>query len=150
MSRQLLKKRFMKMIFSIYMFLVISIVYFPLPIAWGEYIKYKNPTIHIILWQSTIAIYKKKGLGVVIENIGGNLLLLAPMIFFLCYYLKKLNFNMKKILLISLSISLFIECSQVTMDLLCNSISGIIGYILYISYSKVIVDNIESEDSMDN
>lgn len=154
----------MKMIFSIYMVLVISIVYFPLPIAWGEYIKYKNPTIHIILWQSTIAIYKKKGLGVVIENIGGNLLLLAPMIFFLCYYLKKLNFNMKKILLISLSISLFIECSQVTlsmiipnyartfdtMDLLCNSIGGLLGYRLYLIYSKVIVDNVESVDSMDN
>ena len=163
MSRQLLKKRFMKMIFSIYMFLVISIVYFPLPIAWGEYIKYKNPTIHIILWQSTIAIYKKKGLGVVIENIGGNLLLLAPMIFFLCYYLKKLNFNMKKILLISLSISLFIECSQITlsmiipnfartfdtMDLLCNSISGLIGYRLYLLYSNVIVDNVEMVDSME-
>ena len=139
------------------MFLVISIVYFPLPIAWGEYIKYKNPTIHIILWQSTIAIYKKKGLGVVIENIGGNLLLLAPMIFFLCYYLKKLNFNMKKILLISLGISLFIECSQVTlsmiipnyartfdtMDLLCNSISGLIGYMLYKFYNSIIVNSIE-------
>ena len=145
------------------MFLVISIVYFPLPIAWGEYIKYKNPTIHIIPWESTIGIYKKYGLDVVIENIGGNLLLLAPMIFFLCYYLKKLNFNMKKILLISLSISLFIECSQVTlsmiipnyartfdtMDLLCNSIGWLLGYILYMLYSKVIVDNVESVDSME-
>ena len=164
MSRELLKKKFMKMLFSIYMFLVISIVYFPFPIAWGKYLKYRKPIIHITIWESTIGMYKKDGLNVVIENIGGNLLLLAPMIFFLCYYLKKLNFNMKKILLISLSISLFIECSQVTlsmiipnyartfdtMDLLCNSIGGLLGYRLYLIYSKVIVDNVESVDSMDN
>ena len=138
MSRELLKKKFMKMIFSIYFFLVISIVYFPFPIVWGKYIKY--------------------GLDLVIENIGGNLLLLAPMIFFLCYYLKKLNFNMKKILIISLCISLFIECSQVTlsiiipnyartfdtMDLLCNSISGLIGYMLYKFYNRIIVNSIET------
>ena len=86
------------------------------------------------------------------------LLLLAPMIFFLCYYLKKLNFNMKKILIISLCISLFIECSQVTlsiiipnyartfdtMDLLCNSISGLIGYMLYKFYNRIIVNSIET------
>ena len=163
MSRELLKKKFMKMLFSIYMFLVISIVYFPFPIAWGKYLKYRKPIIHITIWESTIGMYKKSGLNVVIENIGGNLLLLAPMIFFLCYYLKKLHFNMKKVLIISLFISLFIECSQVTlsmiipnfartfdtMDLICNSISGLIGYRLYLLYSNVIVDNVEVVDSME-
>ena len=163
MSRELLKKKFMKMLFSIYMFLVISIVYFPFPIAWGKYLKYRKPIIHITIWESTIGIYKKYGLNVFIENIGGNLLLLAPMIFFLCYYLKKLHFNMKKVLIISLFISLFIECSQVTlsmiipnfartfdtMDLICNSISGLIGYRLYLLYSNVIVDNVEVVDSME-
>ena len=156
-SSELLKKKFMKMVFSIYMVLVISVVYFPFPIAWGKYVKYKNPIIHIIPWQSTIGMYKRDGLGVVIENIGGNLLLLAPMIFFLCCYLKNLHFNINKVLLISLFISLFIECSQVTlsmiipnyvrifdtMDLLCNSISGLIGYRVYLLYRKVIVDDIE-------
>ena len=163
MSRELLKKKFMKMLFSIYMFLVISIVYFPFPIAWGKYLKYRKPIIHITIWESTIGMYKKDGLNVVIENIGGNLLLLAPMIFFLCYYLKKLYFNMQKVLIISLFISLFIECSQVTlsmiipnfartfdtMDLICNSISGLIGYRLYLLYSNVIVDNVEVVDSME-
>ncbi|WP_133015245.1 VanZ family protein [Clostridium cuniculi] len=162
MSSELLKKKFMKMIFSIYMVLVISIVYFPFPIAWGKYVKYRNPIIHIIPWQSTIGMYKRDGLGVVIENIGGNLLLLAPMIFFLCYYLKNLHFNINKVLLISLFISLFIECSQVTlsmiipnyartfdtMDLLCNSISGLIGYRLYLFYKTVVVDDIELADSI--
>lgn len=163
MSRELLKRKFIKMLFSIYMFLVISIVYFPFPIAWGKYLKYRKPIIHITIWESTIGMYKKSGLNVVIENIGGNLLLLAPMIFFLCYYLKKLHFNMKKVLIISLFISLFIECSQVTlsmiipnfartfdtMDLICNSISGLIGYRLYLLYSNVIVDNVEVVDSME-
>ncbi len=65
---------------------------------------------------------------------------------------------MKKILIISLCISLFIECSQVTlsiiipnyartfdtMDLLCNSISGLIGYMLYKFYNRIIVNSIET------
>ena len=57
----------------------------------------------------------------------------------------------------SLFISLFIECSQVTismiipnyirtfdtMDLICNSISGLIGYMLYRLYTKIIINIIE-------
>ncbi|MCI9303197.1 VanZ family protein [Clostridium sp.] len=162
-SIDLLKKKFMKMIFNIYMTLVISTVYFPFTIAWGEHIKYKRPNIHIVLWEGTIGMYKKDGLDVVIKNIGGNLLLLAPMIFFLCYYLNKIHFNVKRVLIISFFISLFIECSQVTlsviipnysrtfdtMDLLCNSISGLIGYGLYLFYKRIVSENIELEDSSD-
>lgn len=102
--------------------------------------------------------YKKYGIGEVIENIGGNLMLLVPMVFFLCYYLKRICFNIKSTLFIALSISLFIECSQVTlsmiipnysrtfdtMDLICNTISGLIGYGLYHIYNKIIVDSIEA------
>lgn len=102
--------------------------------------------------------YQRYGLDEVIKNIGGNLLLLVPLIFFICYYLKKLNFNINNILLISLAISLFIECSQGTIsmiipnyvrtfdtiDLICNSISGVIGYKLYKLYKKIIID-IDSE-----
>lgn len=154
MTIETLKNRFMKMIFSIYMSLLISIIYCPLPIAWDKYILYKKPNINIIPWESTIWIYKKYGLSEVIENIGGNLLLLAPLMFFLCYYFKDLNFNIKNVLIISLTISLFIECSQVTIsmgipnysrtfgtiDLICNSISGVIGYKLYKLYKKIIID----------
>ena len=158
MTNEILKKKFVKMIFSIYISLLISIVYFPLPISWGKYIVYKKPNIHLIPWESTIGMYQRYGLGEVIKNIGGNLLLLAPLIFFICYYFKKLNFNIKNILLISLAISLFIECSQVTIstimpnyartfdtiDLIFNGISGVIGYKLYKLYKKVIID-IDSE-----
>lgn len=154
MTIETLKNRFMKMIFSIYISLLISIIYFPLPIAWDKYIIYRKPSIHIIPWESTIWMYKKYGLGEVIENIGGNLLLLAPLMFFLCYYFKDLNFNIKNVLIISLTISLFIECSQVTIsmvipnysrtfdtiDLICNSISGVIGYKLCTLYKKIIID----------
>lgn len=102
--------------------------------------------------------YQRYRLGEVIKNIGGNLLLLTPLIFFICYYFKKLSFNVKNILIISLFISLFIECSQVTIsmiipnysrtfgtiDLICNGISGVIGYKLYNLYKKIIID-IDSE-----
>lgn len=158
MTNEILKKKFVKMIFSIYISLLISIVYFPLSIAWGKYIVYKKPNIHLIPWESTIGMYEKCGLGEVIKNIGGNLLLLTPLIFFICYYFKKLSFNVKNILIISLFISLFIECSQVTIsmiipnysrtfgtiDLIYNSISGVIGYKLYKLYKKIIID-IDSE-----
>lgn len=158
MTTETLKNRFMKIAFSIYMSLLISIIYFPLPIAWDKYIVYKKPNINIIPWESIIWIYKKYGVGEVIKNIGGNLLLLSPLIFFICYYFKKLRFNIKSVLIISLTISLFIECSQVTIsmiipnyartfdtiDLICNSISGVIGYKLYTLYKKIIID-IDSE-----
>lgn len=157
MNADILKRKFMNMMFSIYISLLICIVYLPFPIAQGEYIKYKDPRIYIIPWQSTIKIYKKYGLLLVAKNIGGNLILLAPMIFFLCYYLKKLRLNAIKVLIISLSISLFIECTQValsisipnyartfdTMDLICNSIGGLIGYSLYKIYNKRILKSIK-------
>lgn len=160
MSNELLKNRFMRMIFNIYIILLITIVYFPIPIVCGEYVLHKNPPIHIIPWQSTIRMYKKYGLGEVIENIGGNLILLSPMVFFLCYYFKKICFNIKGALFIALSMSLFIECSQVTlsiiipnysrtfdtMDLICNTIGGLIGYGLYHIYNKIIVDAIETKE----
>ena len=158
MTTEALKNRVMKIIFNIYISLLISIIYFSIPIAWNENVIYKNPSIHIIPWQGTIRMYKKCGLDEVIENIGSNLLLLVPLIFFICYYFKKLRFNIKSILIISLTISLFIECSQVTIsiiipnysrtfdtiDLICNSISGVIGYKLYKLYKKIIID-IDSE-----
>lgn len=54
MTIETLKNRFMKMIFSIYISLLISIIYCPLPIAWDKYILYKKPNINIIPWESTI------------------------------------------------------------------------------------------------
>lgn len=76
MTTEILKNRFMKIAFSIYMSLLISIIYCPLPIAWDKYILYKKPNINIIPWESTIWIYKKYGLSEGIENIGGNFICL--------------------------------------------------------------------------
>ena len=105
MSIEVLKKKFMNMIFSIYMFLLIS-VHISASYSMGGLCRHKRPIINIIPWESTIEIYKKHGLGVVIEDIGGNLILLAPLIFFICYYFKKLRFNIKNVLMMSLFISL--------------------------------------------
>lgn len=65
-----------------------------------------------------------------------------------------LGIYINNILIISLAISLFIECRQVaismvipnysrtfdTIDLICNSISGVIVYKLYTLYKKIIID----------
>lgn len=48
MTNEILKKKFVKMIFRIYILLLISIIYFPLPIAWGKYIVYKKSNINLI------------------------------------------------------------------------------------------------------
>ena len=61
------------------------------------------------------------------------------------------SFKINQIIAMAFAISLFIECSQVvlsylvanlsrsfdTMDLLCNTISGLLGYYLYKVYSRI-------------
>lgn len=146
-----LKASFIKLIFKLYMISLIAVVYFPITIAWGENKINKMPKIYLSPIQSIIKMYKNKGLFHVIENIGGNLILLAPLAFFLCYYFEKIFNNKRNIVIITLFISLFIECSQVTLsvivpnftrvfdvnDLICNTISGLIGYKLYLAYIEI-------------
>lgn len=75
--------RFMLLIFKIYIILLCSIVYFPVPITIWKNIVYKSPRFYLIPWESTIGMYKHFGIDKVIINIGGNLILLTPFLFFI-------------------------------------------------------------------
>lgn len=153
-----LKNRFMLVMYKIYIVLLCSIVYFPVPITIGENTIYKSPRFYLIPWQSTIRMYNRYGIDKVIINIGGNLILLTPFLFFICYFSRKIK--LKDIIIIAFSISLFIESTQVilsyiipnlsrafdVMDLICNTISGIIGYYLYEIYMNIKVNKNQLSD----
>ena len=138
-----IKEKVMHLIFSLYITILAAVVYFPIPLALGK--------IHLIPWESTISIYRIGGISEVITNVGGNLILLSSFIFFICYHFRDVTFKINQIIAMAFAISLFIECSQVvlsylvanlsrsfdTMDLLCNTISGLLGYYLYKVYSRI-------------
>ena len=146
-----IKEKVMHLIFSLYITILAAVVYFPIPLAFGKNIIRKLAKIHLIPWESTISIYRIGGISEVITNVGGNLILLSPFIFFICYHFRNITFKIKQIIAMAFTISLFIECSQVvlsylvanlsrsfdTMDLLCNTISGLLGYYLYKVYSRI-------------
>lgn len=139
-----LKHEFMKLVFNVYIVGVISKVYFPLTIAWEEYVNYRGPVIILNPIESIIMIYNKGGIDEFIYNILGNLILLAPMGFFLYYYYRERIKSFKTAILTSFCISLFIECSQVILslvfpnvcryfevnDLMLNALGGGLGYLL--------------------
>lgn len=146
------------LICKIYIVLLCSIVYFQIPITMGNNTVYKLPRFYLISWQSTIGMYKGFGIDELIINIGGNLILLTPFLFFICYFFRKIK--LKDIIIIAFSISLFIESTQVIlsyiipnlsrafdiMDLICNTISGIIGYYLYEIYTNIKINRTQLLD----
>lgn len=139
-----LKNEFIKFVFNTYIVGIISKVYFPLTIAWGEYINYKGPVIILNPIESMIMIFNKGGIDGFIYNILGNLILLAPMGFFIYYYYRNRINSFKSVMFISFCISLFIECTQVILslvfpnvcryfevnDLLLNTLGGVMGYLI--------------------
>lgn len=146
-----IKEKVMHLIFSLYITILAAVVYFPIPLALGKNAIRKLAKIHLIPRESTISIYRIGDISEVITNVGGNLILLSPFIFFICYHFRDVTFKINQIIAMAFAISLFIECSQVvlsylvanlsrsfdTMDLLCNTISGLLGYYLYKVYSRI-------------
>lgn len=140
-----LKEELIKLIFKIYIVGVISKVYFPFTLAWGEYINFKEPVIILSPLYSIEIIYQQGGIMNLIYNLVGNLLLLMPMGFFISYYFSNIFNTLKRVFISMFLISLFIESTQVVLslivpnicrffeinDLILNSIGGIIGWKLY-------------------
>lgn len=79
-------EEFMFDLFCIYIIGVFSRVYFPLTIAWGNHIVYNPPEIWLRPLWSIKQIYLMGGLESVIYQLTGNLIVLSPMAFFLCYF----------------------------------------------------------------
>ena len=63
-----LKSEFMRCVFNIYIVGIISKVYFPITIAWGEYINYRGPVIILNPIKSIIMIFNEGGIDGFIYN----------------------------------------------------------------------------------
>lgn len=151
-----IKEEVIKLIFRIYIVGVISKVYFPFTVAWGEYINFREPVIRLNPVYSIKIIYQQGGIRSLIYNLGGNLLLLMPMGFFISYYFNNIFNTLKRVFIAMFLISLFIESTQVVLslivpnicrffeinDLILNSIGGVLGWKLYNNLSKKITHSI--------
>lgn len=139
------KEELIKLIFRIYIVGVISKVYFPFTLAWGEYINFIEPVIILNPLYSIEIIYQQGGIMNLIYNLGGNLILLMPMGFFISYYFSNIFNTLKRVFISIFLISLFIESTQVVLslivpnicrffeinDLILNSIGGVFGWKVY-------------------
>ena len=142
-----LYKEIITNLFVIYLFILIGVTIFPLRI--GSTIPYlsnmsilERYNINLIPFVD----YYKNNISVkgVIRNVGGNLILLSPFIFYLCIKLEKLR-SIKLCMLTSFLISLSIELIQLFMnilslsygrsvhteDLILNTLGGIIAWYIF-------------------
>ena len=118
-----LYKEIITNLFVIYLFILIGVTIFPLRI--GSTIPYlsnmsilERYNINLIPFVD----YYKNNISVkgVIRNVGGNLILLSPFIFYLCIKFEKLR-SIKLCMLTSFLISLSIELIQLFMNILSLS-----------------------------
>lgn len=132
-------------LFLIYLIGVASKIYFPLNIAWGQEVRYMFPSIWLRPLWSLKEIYNSGGINSLIYQVSGNLIILTPMAFFLCYFNQSsylypegkriiffinkfwrnefsINFSkvlkLKDIIKICFVISLFMETSQFFLSLI--------------------------------
>lgn len=142
-----LYKEIITNLFVIYLFILIGVTIFPLRI--GSTIPYlsnmsilERYNINLIPFVD----YYKSNISVkgVIRNVGGNLILLSPFIFYLCIKFEKLR-SIKLCMLTSFLISLSIELIQLFMnilslsygrsvhteDLILNTLGGIIAWYIF-------------------
>ena len=142
-----LYKEIITKLFVIYLFILIGVTIFPLRI--GSTIPYlsnmsilERYNINLIPFVD----YYKNNISVkgVIRNVGGNLILLSPFIFYLCIKFEKLR-SIKLCMLTSFLISLSIELIQLFMnilslsygrsvhteDLILNTLGGIIAWYIF-------------------
>ena len=142
-----LYKEIITNLFVIYLFILIGVTIFPLRI--GSTIPYlsnmsilERYNINLIPFVD----YYKINISVkgVIRNVGGNLILLSPFIFYLCIKFEKLR-SIKLCMLTSFLISLSIELIQLFMnilslsygrsvhteDLILNTLGGIIAWYIF-------------------
>ena len=142
-----LYKEIITNLFVIYLFILIGVTIFPLRI--GSTIPYlsnmsilERYNINLIPFVD----YYKNNISVkgVIRNVGGNLILLSPFIFYLCIKFEKLR-SIKICMLTSFLISLSIELIQLFMnilslsygrsvhteDLILNTLGGIIAWYIF-------------------
>ena len=154
-----LVERNSKFLFVVYICMVIAVTLFPLPIGFPFNIENLNRSVNIIPFASIIKDINQIGsaydgdtlfmIGLIVRNVGGNILLLMPLGFLAPILWDKYKSSKNTILLgftISVSIelqliqSLFSGVGRITDidDVICNVIGSIIGYSIYNIFLKAI------------
>jgi glycopeptide antibiotics resistance protein len=154
-------KEVYKFLFSIYIFILIGTVFFPLWIGRSLYenIDIKN-FINLIPFKQIVKEVKSVGtrydgdiafhISLILRNLLGNIILLLPFGFMCNILWHKIN-TVKKVTILALLVSLSIEFIQLVMiilhinkrvvdidDVILNTVGFIIGYYLYRLYSLII------------
>ena len=131
--------------FIIYLIFLFSKIYFPMNISLWEVGEYRFPSIWLRPIWSLMQVYKSGGTNGLIYQIGGNLILLTPLAFYMLYFRSDRFVTLKDILLLCLKVSICIETSQLILsfvipevhryfeinDIICNTLGGILGFGIY-------------------
>ncbi|PFZ33167.1 VanZ family protein [Bacillus wiedmannii] len=146
-------KELISFLFVIYIGMVVAITLFPIPIGFPTDIENIRLSINIIPFASIIKDIGKIGIaydgdvlfmiGLIVRNVGGNILLLMPLGFLAPIIWDKFK-KIKNTILLGLAISISIELLQLTEslfsgwgritdidDVVFNVIGSIVGYFIY-------------------
>ncbi|WP_176546479.1 VanZ family protein [Bacillus wiedmannii] len=146
-------KELISFLFVIYIGMVVAITLFPIPIGFSTGIENIRLSINIIPFASIIKDIGKIGIaydgdvlfmiGLIVRNVGGNILLLMPLGFLAPIIWDKFK-KIKNTILLGLAISISIELLQLIEslfsswiritdidDVICNVIGSIVGYFIY-------------------
>ncbi|MCP9279331.1 MULTISPECIES: VanZ family protein [Bacillus cereus group] len=146
-------KELISFLFVIYIGMVVAITLFPIPIGFPTGIENIRLSINIVPFASIIKDIGKIGIaydgdvlfmiGLIVRNVGGNILLLMPLGFLAPIIWDKFK-KIKNTILLGLAISISIELLQLTGslfsgwgritdidDVIFNVIGSIVGYFIY-------------------
>ncbi|PGZ02499.1 hypothetical protein COE30_23475 [Bacillus cereus] len=152
-------KELIRFLFTVYICMVVSVTLFPLPIGFPSNVEHINWSVNIIPFASIIKDIGRIGsayggdvlfmIGLIVRNVGGNILLLMPLGFLAPIIWDKYKKVCNTILLglvVSVSIELlqFIESlvsgwGRITDidDVICNVLGSIFGYCIYKIFLKL-------------
>ncbi|MEF7654982.1 MULTISPECIES: VanZ family protein [Bacillus cereus group] len=145
-------KELISFLFAIYIGMVVAVTLFPIPISFSTSIEHIRLSINIIPFSSIIKDIGKIGvaydgdvlfmIGIIVRNVGGNILLFMPLGFLAPIIWNKFK-RIKNTILLGLAISISIELLQLTEslfsgwgritdidDVVFNVIGSIVGYFI--------------------
>ncbi len=146
-------KEIVSFLFVVYICMVVAVTLFPLPIGFPSNIENLNRSVNIIPFASIIKDINQIGsaydgdalfmIGLIVRNVGGNILLLMPLGFLAPILWDKYK-KFKNTILLGFTISVSIELLQLIQslfsgvgritdidDVICNVIGCILGYFIY-------------------
>ncbi|MGD6940680.1 VanZ family protein [Cytobacillus gottheilii] len=152
-------KEMLNFLFAIYICMVISVTLFPLPIGFDYQNENLFRSVNLVPLVTIIENISLIGtaydgdtlfmIALILINVGGNILLLMPLGFLAPILWREFR-HFKKVILLSLVVSITIELLQLLEssfgrggrvtdidDVICNVLGAIIGYLIYVLIMKI-------------